>query len=357
MIVKPILFLFPPEMMHNSFGMIGKWLGKLNFGRRLTRNSFYYEHNSLHQDIFWIHFPNPVWLSAGFDKDILLPNIIGDIGFGREECGSITYHPYAGNPGTRLFRLKKSHWLVVNYGLKNKWVDYAQQMIEQSHCVVPLFVSIAKTNSGETCDLQGGIEDYIATLRQLHSIDKIDGFVLNISCPNAFGGEDYTTPERLSALLHAVREVNVQQPLMIKLPVDKPWEEIKALVEVCISFGISGVIISNLTKNRDEIVEKELIHHIPGGISWKPTQTKSDYLIGQTYKTFGKQILIIGVGGIFSAQDAYRKIKQGASLVSLITGMIFQWPQLIGEINKGLVELMKKDGYTHIGEAIGKDIG
>ncbi len=355
-VLKPILFLFPPETMHDTFGKVGAWLGRSWFGRRLTRKSFYYAHPILQQTVCGIEFPNPVGLSAWFDKDIQLPNIIGDIGFGREECGSVTYRSYQWNPWPRLYRLKKSKALVVNYWLKNNWIEYAKSKIEKSHCKVPLFVSLAKTNCIETCDLQKWIEDYVASLEALHPSSKIKWFVLNISCPNAFGGEDYTSPERLSLLLKAVKKVSVHQPIFIKLPVDKPREEIKAIIETCLEYEIAGIIISNLTKYREKVIEKDEIKNIPWWISWKPTQEKSDHLIAQTYKTFGKKILIVGVGGIFSAQDAYHKIKQGATLVALITGMIYQWPQLIGEINKWLVKLLEKDWFNHISEAIGKDV-
>ncbi len=355
-LLKPILFLFHPETMHDMFGTIGKLLGGSWLGREITSGMFYYAHPSLHQEICDIRFPNPVGLSAGFDKDIQLPNIIWDIWFWREECGSITYRSYEWNPWTRLYRLKKSKGLVVNYGLKNEGVAYAKEAIEKSNCKVPLFVSLAKTNCIETCDLERGIEDYVASLDELKWVGKIQGFVLNISCPNAFGGEDYTSPDRLALLLEAIRVIGAIQPIFVKLPIDRSWEEIKVLIETCIKFHIEWVIISNLTKYREDIVEKHEIENISWGISGKPTQQKSDYLIGQTYRAFGKKIIIVGVGGVFSAEDAYHKIKQGASLVSLITGMIFQWPQLIGEINKWLVELMKKDGYRNISQAVGKDI-
>ncbi len=353
--LKPILFLFHPETMHSAFGRIGNILASSGLTRKLTKWLFYYEHAALKQRILGIDFINPVWLAAWFDKDIMLPDIIADIGFGYEECGSITNLPYGWNPWTRLHRLKLSRGLIVNYGLKNKWVKYAKEVIEQTHCKVPLFVSIAKTNCIQTCDFQTGIDDYVESLTTLQWIHKISWFTLNISCPNAFGWEDYASPERLVSLLQAVEKLKIKQLIFVKLPVDKPWEEIKELVQVCVDYGIHWVIISNLTKHREDIEEKNSIIHLAWWISGKPTQGKSDYLIGKTYQYFGKQILIVGVGGIFSAEDAYHKIKQWASLVQLITGMVFQWPQLIWEINQWLVKLLRKDWYSNISDAIGKN--
>lgn len=360
-LLKPILFLFPPETMHTVFGHVGARLGRFSRTRKCIRRLFHYSHPSLEQTICGIHFPNPVGLAAWFDKDILLPNIIGDVGFGREECGSITKDAYAWNPWKRLYRLKKSRGLVVNYGLKNNGVTYAKEKIERARPGVPLFVSIAKTNCTQTCDYQAGIDDYVASLECLAWVRNIQGCVLNISCPNAFWWEDYTAPDRLAWLLKAVEELyahnkTLQKPHFVKLPVDKSREQTKALIEVCIEHNITWIILSNLTKYREDIIEKNEIADMPGGISGKPTQHKSDYLIWKTYETFGKRIIIVWVGGIFSAEDAYQKIKQGASLVQLITGMIYQGPQLIWEVNRWIAELLRNDWYKHIREAIGANI-
>ncbi len=352
-LVKPVLFLFSPETMHTVFWRIGYVLWSLRLTKRITHLFFNYTHAWLSQTVRWYTFPNPVGLAAWFDKDIQLPNIIDAVWFGRTEVGSITYKPYTGNPGKRLFRLIKSQGLLVNYGLKNAWALRAKQRLLHTQCKVPLFVSIAKTNCIETCDLQKGIQDYVASLDILTDVAQVQGCVLNISCPNAFGWEDYTSPERLHMLLEAVCTGNSPKPYLVKLPIDKTRQEIKLLVEVCIDFGIRWVIISNLTKQRATLVDAELIAELPGGVSGKPTQSKSDFLIGEVYKCFWKQIVIVGVGWIFCPQDAYHKIRQWASLVQLITGMIFQWPQLIGEINAWLVILMQQDGFTHISQAIG----
>jgi dihydroorotate dehydrogenase len=314
---------------------------------------FNYQHPILTQKICNIIFDNPIWLAAWFDKDILLTDIVADIWFGREECGSITYGAYWWNTWTRLHRLVQSQWLVVNYGLKSKWIQYTKHMIKQSHCQVPLFVSIAKTNCQETCDLYTGIDDYVASLQELKSLEEINWFVLNISCPNSFGWENYAQPEYLQLLLEAVQRIWITKPIFIKLPSDASFDEIKKLIHTSLIYGIEWVIIGNLTKNREYISEKDQIVHIPWWISGKPTQHIVDTLIGEVYQEFWKKIIIVGVGWIFCAKDAYHKIKQGASLVQLITGMIFQWPQLIGEINAWLAQLLQQDWYSRIEEAIG----
>ena len=340
--------------MHTMFGKVGQYLWKYAITRKLTRTWFAYEHPMLSQTLWWKTYPNPVGLAAWFDKDIQLPEIIADVGFGFEEVGSITYEAYEGNPGTRLYRLKQSQGLVVNYGLKNNGVKRAMQRIASlRHVRVPLWVSIAKTNCTRTCDLEQGIWDYQESLRLLGGAQLGDAYVINISCPNAFGGEDFTAPERLTQLLSALDQIIHHKPILIKLPVDAPRLKIQSLLDVCIAHGVKGVIISNLTKVRDDIIEKDAIQNMPWGISWRPTYDKSNELIGKAYQYLQGRMIIVWVGGIFSAQDTYEKIKQGATLVQLITGMIYQGPQLIGQINAWLVKLLQADGYTHIGEAVG----
>jgi dihydroorotate dehydrogenase len=157
--------------------------------------------------------------------------------------------------------------------------------------------------------------------------------------------------------LSEVYKLKISKPVFVKMPINLPVNEFDDLLQICVKYKINGVIIGNLTKVRDLELIKEIIPEgIHGGISGKPTQKLSDDLIEYTYRKYKDQLVIIGVGGIFSAEDAYRKIKKGATLVQLITGMIYEGPQLIGSINNGLAELLKKDGYTNISEAIGADI-
>lgn len=350
---KPLFFLVDPETMHTLFGHIGHFLGKYRFTRWLTRKLFSYNHPWLTQTLRWIPFINPVWLAAWFDKDIQLCHIISDVWFGYTEVWSITAQPCDGNPPPRLYRLKKSAWLIVYYGLKNKWaVASLQKLQSYSNIHLPVVVSLAKTNCKRTTDPVVGKEDYLQSLDIFSQADVGDIYELNISCPNAFWGENFASPQLLSSLLEEVQKRSIKKPIFIKLPVDNEREQFKSLLDVCVQYWVSGVVISNLTKNRDAIIEKEEAKNIPWWISWKTLIKKSNELIGKTYQAYGDKITIIWVWWIFSAWDAYEKIRQWASLVQLITGMIFQWPQLIGQINNWLVQLLKKDWYTHISQAI-----
>lgn len=354
-LIKPILFRFDPEFVHDQITLVGIILGSNPRTRFVTKLFFSYNNPALEQTVAGIKFRNPVGLSAGFDKDARLTKILPEVGFGFMELGSVTYQSYAGNPQPRLTRLPKSKGLVVYYGLKNEGVHRIVARLKaagQNKSIVG--ISIAKTNSSTTATEYGGIEDYFHTAKYLEEQNVGDYYTINISCPNTFGGEPFTTKERLDNLLSKLDELKISKPVFVKMPINLPVPEFDSLLQICIQHQITGVLIGNLTKARDPaLIHDPLPERVKGGISGKPTEALCNQLIEYTYRRYRKELVIVGVGGIFSAEDAYTKIKLGASVVQLITGMIFEGPQLVGEINKGLVELLKKDGYTNISQAIG----
>ena len=352
--LKPLLFSRDPEDVHDVFIKLGSQLGKNSFARQLTKWLFCYEDKSLHQKILGVSFPNPVGLSAGFDKDANLVQILPAIGFGFHQIGTVTYGSYKGNPRPRLYRLPKSKGLVVYYGLKNIGVKKIIGNLRNTEFEIPTSFSIGKTNSDSTASEKAGITDYVHGLQYVADSKRGDFYTINISCPNTFGGEPFTTPARLDRLLSELKKIKIDKPLFLKMPTDKGWPQFKKLLDVAKKHKIDGLIIANLIKDhKSPDVHDTIPVSVKGGISGKPTWDISNELIGKTYKSYKDEFVIIGVGGIFSAEDAYEKVKQGASLVQLITGMIYQGPQVIGEINRGLVQLLKQDGYKNISDAIG----
>lgn len=350
-IFKPIAFAIDPEFVHDTVSMFGKILGKTRLGQKLIKWMFYYVDKSLEQDILDIHFPNPIGLSAGFDKDAELTDILPDVGFGFAEVGSITGEPCSGNPKQRLWRLPKSKSLLVWYGLKNKGAEFISKRLKNKQFSIPIGISVAKTNCAATVDDTNGINDYAKAFELFKNIGSYT--TVNISCPNAFGGQPFTDPQRLDALLSKLDAIETTKPTFVKLSPDLSIQEVDNLLAVIDEHKVEGIICSNLTKNRDnqKIIEKEL--PTVGGFSGKVVMEITDNLISYVYKKTNGKYIIIGSGGVFSAEDAYDKIKRGASLIQLITGMIYEGPQLIGEINAELVKLLKADGYKNISEAIG----
>lgn len=350
-------FLMDPEFVHDRASSMGHLLGKFKITKALTRWLFSYQHPRLEQTVAGIQFKNPVGLSAGFDKDAVIMDILEDVGFGFTMIGTITNKPYEGNPKPRLYRLKKTEGIMVYYGLKNIGISAVMKRVNASRTKKFIKgISIGKTNCQETCTNEAGIADYVAGTKKVIASGGGDFYTINISCPNTFGGEPFNSPEKLDALLSEMSKLDIKKPLFLKMPIDLPWEEFRKLLEIAVQYNVTGVTIGNLSKNHNSTEIKDIIpENVQGGISGRPTWKASNDLISQTYKYYGDKLTIIGVGGIFSAEDAYEKIKRGASLVQLITGMIFVGPQLIGDINRGLVRLLERDGYSNIQEAIGAD--
>lgn len=352
-VLKPIFFRFDPENIHDRMLHVGKRLSRYAFTRALTRVGFGYSNPMLEQTLLGIDFKNPIGLAAGFDKNAELTEIMPSVGFGFEEVGSITGEACLGNEKPRLWRLKKSRGLLVNYGLKNDGSQAIAARLKNKHFTFPLGTSIAKTNSPATCELDVGIADYVKAFTEFTTIGAY--YTINISCPNAFGGQPFTDPARLDALLSSLDRIPTGKPIFIKFSPDITRDNIDQIIQVVEQHRVHGLICTNLTKKRDN--PKITDENVPplGGMSGKIVEDMANDMIKYLYAKVKNKYVIIGCGGVFSAEDAYRKIRLGASLVQLITGMIYQGPQVISEINRGLVQLLKRDGFTNISQAIGRD--
>lgn len=360
-VLKPILFLQKPDSVHTRLLKVGGLAQKSSLIRKFLHAIWAYKNESyLRQIVLGIPFQNPIGLSAGFDKNFELVGLMKSIGFGFMEGGSLTHQPCVGNERPWFYRLPKSKSLVVHVGLANQGVDAITQRINKLPLTFrkgfPLNISVARTNSASVSSDNDGIADYMGSLHAILEKDVGEMITINISCPNAYGGEPFTTPFKLDKLLSAIDTLDIKKPLFIKMPALQSLPAAQQLVDVAARHHVTGLVISNLVKDRSSVVLKDaLSNDVKGGLSGKPTWDISNELIRQTYSAYGDRFIIIGAGGVFTAQDAYTKIRLGASLVELITGMIFEGPQQIGEINRGLVQLLVRDGYTNVSEAIGVD--
>jgi dihydroorotate dehydrogenase len=389
-ILKPVLFLVDAEKVHGSFIVIGSVLGASGIGRVFTKWLFGYKNKALGQDISGIHFDNPIGLAAGFDYEGRLTGIIKSIGMGFATIGTITNLPYGGNPKPRLGRLIKSKSLLVNKGFKNLGIkDTLSNLQTELGCIkntshenvgkflLPVGISIGKTNTLAHKTQEQGIEDICQAFKEMENINlSFSYYELNISCPNLQGNIEFYQPLHLEQLLKAVFALNLSKPVFIKMPITKTDEETLAMLRVIADSPAAGVIFGNLQNDRNDstVLKEESDKYLVGNLSGMPTQKRSDQLIKLAYRNYGKgsikrhgdnkensgminrrELIIIGCGGVFSAEDAYRKIRSGASLVQMITGMIFKGPQVISEINIGISKLLARDGFTHISQAIGAD--
>jgi dihydroorotate dehydrogenase len=273
------------------------------------------------------------------------------MGFGFAEVGSITGEPCEGNSKPRLWRLEKSKGLVVYYGLKNEGCERIARRLKNKTFQISIGTSIAKTNSKKTIGFEEGIADYLKSYKKFADIGAY--FAINISCPNAFGGKDFENAKRLDKLLAKIDDIPTRKPVLLKISPGPKREEIDQIIEVSRRHKVAGFICTNVTENRGnkKIIDKSVPEK--GGISGKPLEDLANDLISYVYRKTRGEFIIIGCGGVFSAEDAYKKIKLGASLVQIFTGMIYEGPQVISEINQGLVNLLKKDGFTNISQAVG----
>lgn len=352
-VLKPILFRSDAERVHDRLTGVGRWLGRHAAARTVTRAAFGFTHPSLAQTIAGIRFANPVGLSAGFDKEGLLTQIMPSVGYGFMEVGSVTGTPCPGNPKPRLWRLKKSRSLVVYFGLKSQGSAVVAARLRPQRYGFPVGISIAKANLPATDSIDAGIEDYLKAAEDLAGIG--DYLTINISCPNTSGGEPFVSAENLDRLLAAVVPV-IQKPIFIKLPADIETARVDAIISVADKHHITGFICTNLTKDRrnPHILDVNVPTH--GGISGKVVEEQSNRILRHVRQSVGRRYVLMGVGGVFTAEDAYRKIRLGASLVQLITGMVFLGPSAVSDINLGLVRLLSRDGFRSVGEAVGADI-
>lgn len=353
-ILKPIYFKLDPETVHDRMIGVGTFLGKFSVTRAVTRMMFGYRHPLLKINLLGKTFENPIGLAAGFDKNAELVQIIPSVGFGFIEVGSITGEPCDGNPKPRLWRLPSLQSLVVYYGLKNDGaIAVGERLKKYTVRSVPLGTNIAKTNCQVTVDTAAGVADYVKAFKVLKDIG--DYFTINISCPNTFGGQPFTDAEKLELLLSELDKLSSKKPRLLKISPDLSEAEIDGIISVVKKHTVDGFICTNLTKKRNNAALQEAGVPEKGGFSGALVRDAATELIRKVYtKTEGKYV-IIGLGGVFNAAQAYEKIKAGASLIQLITGMIFYGPQVVSEINQGLVRLLQNDGYSSISEAIGAE--
>jgi dihydroorotate dehydrogenase len=350
-IAKPFFFLQDPEEVHDRAILTGKFLGSTCLTRFLTRLVFNYSNEMLEQNLLGIRFSNPVGLAAGFDKNAELASILPEVGFGFLELGSMTFEAYEGNTKPRLKRYKKSQSLWVNYGLKNVGIGKILLCLKRKQVAVPLGISVARTNAKKTADLKIGIKDVQSSFKVLGDFGTYH--TINISCPNNHGGEPFTEAKRLEALLKEIPKST--SPRFLKLPAEVSKKELDALATVAKKYGIKGFICSNLGKKdlKKNITEGNVPEH--GGISGKPVYERALENVRYLYEKYSKDFVIVFCGGIFTAEDAYKAIRAGASLLQLITGMIYRGPGVVSEINQGLVHLLQRDGFNSISQAIGVD--
>ena len=358
-VARPIFFRLDTERVHDQITRLGEHCGACVPLRTACAKILKQAYPRLQQTWNGITFTSPFGLAAGFDYEARLTYFISPLGFGFQTIGTITNDPYGGNARPQLGRLVSSRALLVNKGFRNPGIDAVLQKLSTKTFISPVGLSIGQTNTPSITTLEGAIQDIINTFKKtVESNLDFAYFELNISCPNLNSPVSFAQAEALESLLEAIDSLQLSRPLFIKFPISVTDAKARELLSVISCHQVQGVIIGNLQKDRQHptINQKEVARFPQGNFSGLPTQQRSDELIRLARQVLPESLLIIGCGGVFNAEDAYRKIRAGASLIQLITGLIYEGPQLVAAMNADLDKLLKRDGYEHLSEAIGVDV-
>lgn len=340
-LIKPFLFTQDAEKVHEKALKTGEFLGNSSIGKKFTATLFNYQDPKLEKIINGIKFKNPIGLAAGFDYNGNLAEILSYVGFGFNTVGTVTAKAYEGNKKPRLGRLPNSKSLFVNKGFKSLGADAVYEKIlkkDLSNGVVG--ISVGSTNIPEIDTKTKAIDDYLYTFNKFKDLESIKYFELNISCPNTSMKEPFSNPKNFMDLVKEIAGLNIKMPIYVKMASENSKEETINLAEIALENNLQGIILSNLVKDRSNKLlkpeELQKFENKKGNFSGKPVKENSINLVNAIRKEFGKDITIIGVGGIFSYEDAKHYFDSGADLVQLITGMVFEGPSLICNINKKL---------------------
>jgi dihydroorotate dehydrogenase len=343
-IIRPLLFKVSPETAH-EIGIEFMKLGLASWAAPAGEAADFGE-----IERFGLKFKSPLGMAAGFDKNGVVVNQLGALGFGFVEVGTVTFDPQKGNEKPRLFRLPADKALINRLGFNN---EGTARVIERLRSIERN--TIVGINIGRNKDVpnEEAVENYLKSFDL--AVEAADYVAVNISSPNTPGLRELQKAENLEELLSALQKRNSElgpKPLLVKIAPDVTEGEIEAIVDICLALEISGIIATNTTVGRDGLLT-DTRDMGAGGLSGKPLQKRSDEVISKIYKYSGGKLSIVGVGGVFTAQDAFEKIAAGACLAQAYTGFIYGGPSFASDINAGLERILKEKGFETIDEAVG----
>jgi len=308
----------------------------------------------LESTLFGLRFPTPVGLAAGFDKDAEAVSACRNLGFGFVEVGTLTPKPQSGNPKPRLFRLSDDRAVINRMGFNNGGAARAAERLarfDHADGLPPIGVNIGKNK-----DSEDAVADYEACAERLACF--ADYLTVNVSSPNTPGLRDLQTADWLAQIVNAVHaaaiRTNVAKPILVKVAPDLDEQGEEEVAAIAKHEAVSGIIVSNTTITRPDSLRSRQRGEA-GGLSGAPLFRPSTDILKRLYQRTDGTVPLVGVGGIASAEDAYEKIRAGASLVQLYSALVYHGPDLVGVITNGLSELLKRDGFASVTEAVGVD--
>ncbi|QDV46314.1 Dihydroorotate dehydrogenase (quinone) [Stieleria neptunia] len=360
-LVRPLLFRFDPEWTHDQAIAWGAAATRIPGLLRWASRMHGVDDTRLNIDVAGIPFKNPLGLAAGYDKSGRAVAAMASLGFGHVEIGSVSAMPSAGNPKPRLWRLPIDDAICVHYGLPNEGAAAVAKRLQGQRIDVPLGINLVNTNHGVCSDAISPdeiLQDYVTAAETLRGCASY--FMLNLSCPNTSDGREFfDAPGHLGELLERLASIPIDVPLLLKLSPDWDDAAIDRMLQTVDGYAsVAGFMFNLSSRRRSGLATPcEIWNDWPGAISGSPTKDWMDRRIVSLYRQMDRRrYRIIAAGGVATAEDAYRKLRAGASLVQLLTALVYQGPRVVRRINRGLLELLERDGVSHVQDIVGADV-
>jgi len=339
-ILRPILFKIDAERVHDATTWLGERVENIPW---LIESLCSCRDSRLKKSVLGVDLENPVGLAAGFDYDGHLAKVMKHVGFGFNTVGTVTAKTYEGNTPPRITRLVKSKSILVNKGFKSDGASGVAKRLDRKNLKGHnVGISIGNSNVPSVNTMAKAIDDYLFSFDLFKDKPYVKYFELNISCPNIIIRESFKSMVNVKKLVTEVNQLEIHQPIFLKMHNEIDFDHSDELVRTCLGVGINGFIFANLIGNRQnsalDQAEVQEIKNLKGGLSGKPTFEGSNRLISHTRKVFGQNVVIVGCGGIFTPRDAIEKFRCGADLIQLVTALIFEGPQIAGDINSSLIK-------------------
>jgi dihydroorotate dehydrogenase len=355
--LRPLLFTLDAEAAHHLATHFLSAVEALPPARAAWARRFHVADPRLKVNLFGLEFPNPVGLAAGFDKDGEFPRALAALGFGAVEVGTVTALPQPGNPAPRMFRLPADRGLINRMGFNNHGAAALAERLRGKKLPVPLGINLGKSKVTPNED---ALADYLTSLEHLYAL--ADYVVVNVSSPNTPGLRALQDREPLQKLLAGVQRrlaerTQPKKPLLLKIAPDLSDAQLDDIVALLAATPVEGIIATNTTIGRGGLATPaaEVAAMGAGGLSGAPVRARSTEVIRRLYTATRGKLPIVGVGGIFTAEDAIEKLKAGASLVQVYTGFIYGGPMTVRRINEGLVAYLDKHGVTSVADLVGTE--
>jgi len=345
-LLKPILMKMDPEKAHNLAEMALKTARRCPLFFNWMTKEYFVNNEKLTQKIWDLEFKHPIGSAGGFDKNAKIIQALPSLGFSWGEVGAITPKPQSGNEKPRVWRHTEEEAIQNAFGFNNDGVEEIAQRLEEIYpFILPLGANIGKN---KTTSEENAINDYKILVEKLR--DKVDFFVINISSPNTPNLRDLLNREFIENIFKELKALT-SKPILIKFSPDMEIEDVKNLARISVDSGCDGIIATNTTIDYSVVKNPQN----RGGISGKVLKEKSFKVFEAIAKEVYGETILISVGGIDSADEAYKRIKAGASLIQIYSAFLYNGPELLRDINEELIKLLEKDGFNHISEAVGYD--